>query len=83
MALYVPDAAFAGVKASDYVTVFTQLGTPPGQYPQSAGFEEWGVQQNSGGFGPGIAVPEPSTLALLGCAAVSLAYIAGSRRAAT
>jgi hypothetical protein len=74
MALYVPDSAFAGIKAADYITVFTQLGLPPGHDPQSAGFEEWGVQQNSGGFGPGTAVPEPSTLAILGFSAVALAF---------
>jgi hypothetical protein len=78
MALYVPDTSFAGIKATDYVTVFTQLGLPPGHDPQSAGFEEWGVQQNSGGFGPGTAVPEPSTLAVIGFSA--LAFAIGTRR---
>jgi hypothetical protein len=80
MALYVPDSAFAGVLASGYVTIFTQMGTPPGQYSQSAGFEEWGVQTNSGGFGPGIAVPEPSGLAVLACATVGLVYLKRRKR---
>jgi hypothetical protein len=78
MAFYVPDSAFAGIQATDYITVFTQLGLPPGHDPQSAGFEEWGVQQNSGGFGPGTAVPEPPAWAILGCAAVGIIW--GLRR---
>jgi hypothetical protein len=80
MALYVPDSAFAGVQAAAYITVFSQLGTPPGHYPQSAGFEEWGVQQNQGGFGPGIAVPEPPALAILAWGAIGLALVARPKR---
>jgi hypothetical protein len=63
--LYVPNSVFAGRQAGDYITVFSQFGTPPGAYKQSDGFEEWGVRENTGGFGPGPFVPEPSAVVLL------------------
>jgi len=60
MALYVRSDLFSNTPNS-FVTLFSQLGTPPGSPDSSDGFEEWKVRETSGIT---EVVPEPSTMAL-------------------
>ncbi len=72
MYLLVPAAAFTGFLGSDVVTLYSQFGLQgvnpsgfTGDFGSSDGFEEWALRE-------GVAIPEPSTIALaiLGIVAV-------------
>jgi hypothetical protein len=75
MYLYVKDSLFTGLGAGTYVTLFSQLGLPPGYYPSNAGFEEWAVMGTGGGGGPTV-VPVPPALILL-ASGVPVVWISG------
>jgi len=66
MSLYVKDSLFANLPGS-FITLFTQFGSPPGQFTADDGFEEWKVRTPEST----PAVPEPSTLAIAGLGALS------------
>jgi hypothetical protein len=59
MFLYVPNSLFTGA-GTQFVTLYSQFGTPNGANASNAGFEEWSVRQST------PAVPEPISLFLLG-----------------
>jgi hypothetical protein len=61
MFLYVQSSVFAGA-GTQFVTLYSQFGTPNGANASNAGFEEWSVRE---GTTP-PPVPEPISLVLLG-----------------
>jgi hypothetical protein len=68
MFLYVPIADFSGVPDSDFVTLYSQFGAPPGTAGQNDGYEEWATVKG----GP-TSVPDGGmTLVLLGGALVAV-----------
>lgn len=80
MVAYIPTSYFAGYSSSSYVYLYSQFGcaSPNGngvcgtqenkKYASGAGFEEWWTLGGQGGGGGGglTAVPEPTSLVLLG-----------------
>ena len=77
MFLYVPSALFDGYGANPSVTLYStfgELGTvvnpppPPGNYDESAGYEEWAVREGGGppGRDPLDPLPEPATAVIWG-----------------
>jgi hypothetical protein len=60
MFFYIANSVFTGA-GSQFVTLYSQFGTPPGANGSNAGFEEWAVR-----VGPPTTVPEPASLLLLG-----------------
>jgi hypothetical protein len=76
MFLYVRDAAFQAVDttAFPFVYLYSQFGTPPGEFPNNRGPEDWGVLKS-----PPLPVPEPSTVALALTGLGTLSF-AGLRR---
>jgi hypothetical protein len=73
MALYVKDSLFTNTPSS-FVTLFSQFGSPPGQFAADDGFEEWKVREVA------AAVPEPSTLAVAGLGALGFVCYGLRRR---
>ena len=63
MFLYVRNDAFG---AGDFVTMYSQFGTPPGPFDSNDGFEEWAVLLPDGT--PPGEIPEPSSILMLGSA---------------
>jgi len=76
MLLYVRDAAFqeADTSVQKYVYLYSQFGTPPGEFENNGRYEEWGVLTPSP-----VPIPEPSTVALALAGLGTLGF-AGLRR---
>jgi len=85
MLLYINNAAFAGVANTDFITLYSQFGAPPGGFTTNDGYEEWATITNSTTLqGPPTATPEPSTIVGAGIAGLfGLGYAWRKRRAKT
>jgi hypothetical protein len=57
-------SAFAGVPLTSNIILFSQFGSPNGQYSSNDGFEEWWALRGTPGGTP--PVPEPASLLLFG-----------------
>jgi hypothetical protein len=75
---YVPDSDFASGIMN--VILYSQFGTPPGTSGTNDGFEEWAVLKPAGSPCIGCeAVPEPSSIYLLGSLIVGIGLIVRKR----
>lgn len=74
MFAYIPSVLFTG--SNQYVYLYSQFGR---NFAAGAGFEEWSVLDSIGGV---ATVPEPSSFALMGAAALSFAGCVVRRRKA-
>jgi hypothetical protein len=67
MLFYVNNALFTGA-GTQFVTFYSQFGTPPGANATNDGFEEWSIRTGT------TTVPEPTSILLIGAGILGLGF---------